>query len=58
MDNKSVNLTIDGVAVQVPSGTTILAAAEAAGIDIPNLCFMKEMAPYGACGVCVVEVKN
>ena len=58
MDNKSVNLTIDGVAVQVPPGTTILAAAEAAGIDIPNLCFMKELGPYGACGVCVVEVKN
>ena len=58
MDNKSVNLTIDGVAVQVAPGTTILAAAEAAGIDIPNLCFMKELGPYGACGVCVVEVRN
>ena len=39
----TVNLTIDGVQVSVEEGTTILAAAEKAGIDIPNLCFMKEM---------------
>lgn len=54
----SVNLTIDGVGVSVEEGATILAAAEKAGIEIPNLCFMKEMNPYGACGVCVVEVEN
>lgn len=54
----TVNLTIDGVQVSVDAGTTILAAAEKAGIEIPNLCFMKEMKPYGACGVCVVEVEN
>lgn len=54
----TVNLTIDGVQVSVEEGTTILAAAEKAGIEIPNLCFMKEMNPYGACGVCVVEVEK
>ena len=53
-----VNLTIDGVQVSVEDGTTILAAAEKAGIEIPNLCFMKELKPYGACGVCVVEVEK
>ena len=53
-----VNLTIDGVQVSAEDGSTILAAAEKAGIDIPNLCFMKEMKPYGACGVCVVEVEK
>ena len=53
-----VNLTIDGVQVAVEEGSTILAAAEKAGIEIPNLCFMKEMKPYGACGVCVVAVEK
>ena len=54
----TVNLTIDGVQVSVEEGATILAAAEKAGIEIPNLCFKKEMKPYGACGVCVVEVEK
>ena len=53
-----VKLTIDGIAVEAEEGSTILAAAEKAGIEIPNLCFMKEMKPYGACGVCVVEVEK
>lgn len=53
-----VNLTIDGVAVEAEEGSTILAAAAKAGIEIPNLCFMKDLAPYGACGVCVVEVEK
>lgn len=53
-----VQLTIDGVQVSVDDGSTILAAAEKAGIEIPNLCFMKDVKPYGACGVCVVEVEK
>ena len=58
MESEIVNLVIDGKAVSVPAGSTILAAAEKAGIEIPNLCFMKELKPYGACGVCVVEVEK
>ena len=53
-----VNLTIDGIQVSVPDGATILDAAKAANIEIPNLCFMQELKPYGACGVCVVEVEK
>ena len=53
-----ISLTIDGAKVSVPEGSTILDAANAAGIEIPNLCFMKELKPYGACGVCVVEVEK
>ena len=53
-----VDLTIDGINVSVPEGSTILSAAEAAGVDIPNLCYLKELGPYGACGVCVVEIKD
>ena len=54
----TVNLTIDGVQVSVEEGTTVLAAAAKAGIEIPNLCFREELKPYGACGVCVVEVEK
>ena len=58
MENEIVNLVIDGQKVSAPAGSTILAAAQAAGIEIPNLCFMKELKPYGACGLCVVEVEK
>jgi len=53
-----VNLTIDNIPVAVEEGTTVLAAAAKAGIEIPNLCFREELKPYGACGVCVVEVEK
>ena len=46
-----VTLTIDGVAVEAKEGESILSAAAKAGIEIPNLCYLKELAPYGACGV-------
>ena len=53
-----VTLTIDGVAVEAKEDESILSAAAKAGIEIPNLCYLKELAPYGACGVCVVEVEK
>jgi formate dehydrogenase major subunit len=53
-----VNITIDGKKVQVPEGTTVLRAAEAAGISIPTLCDHKELKPYGGCRMCVVEVEG
>ena len=53
-----IELTIDGVKVSVEPGTTILQAAAAAGIEIPNLCYRRELGAYGACGICVVEVKG
>jgi formate dehydrogenase major subunit len=53
-----VNLKIDGKDVSVPDGTTVLRAAEAAGITIPTLCDMKQLAPYGGCRLCLVEVEG
>lgn len=53
-----VKLTIDGRAVEVPAGTTILEAARAAGIDIPTLCYLKDLNEIGGCRVCVVEVEG
>ena len=53
-----INLKIDGMDVSVPAGSTILEAARQVGIDIPTLCFMKEMNEIGACRICVVEVSE
>lgn len=54
---EQVNLQIDGKSVQAPAGATILAAAKAAGIDIPTLCDDQELEPYGACRMCMVEIE-
>lgn len=51
-----VNLTIDGKQIEVPEGTTVLRAAEKAGITIPTLCDHPSLTPYGGCRLCVVEV--
>ena len=53
-----VNVTIDGKTIQVEEKTTILDAAKKAGIQIPTLCFMKDINEIGACRVCVVEVEG
>ncbi len=53
-----VNLTIDGLQIQVPDGSTILEAAQKLGIKIPTLCYHPELRPAGACRVCMVEVQG
>lgn len=53
-----INVTIDGVKLTAPSGSTILEIAERNGIDIPTLCNDPRVKPYGACGLCVVEIKG
>ena len=53
-----VNAMINGIAVCVPEGTTIMEAAAQVGIEIPHLCFLKEINEIGACRVCVVEVEG
>ncbi|TYO99258.1 formate dehydrogenase alpha subunit [Geothermobacter ehrlichii] len=53
-----IKLTIDGKAVEIEKGATILAAAEKAGITIPTLCFLKKVSPTGACRVCVVDIEG
>ncbi len=58
MSEDMVNLTIDGQNVQVKAGSTILEAAREAGIDIPTLCFLKEINEVGDCRMCLVEVEG
>ncbi len=53
-----VTLTIDGREVTVPEHTSILDAAKQAGINIPTLCYLKDLNEIGACRVCVVEVEG
>jgi len=51
-----VELTIDGRAVIVPAGTTLLGACRAEDIETPTLCYAENLTPVNACRVCVVEV--
>ncbi len=58
MEKKMINLKINGIAVTVPEGTSVLDAARNASIDIPTLCYLKEINEIGACRMCVVEIKG
>ncbi len=53
-----VTLTIDGITVEVPEGTTVLRAAEKAGVKIPTLCDHPHLTPFGGCRLCIVEVQG
>ena len=53
-----VNIKINGMPLSVPKDSTILEAARYAGINIPTLCFLKDINEIGACRMCVVEVKG
>lgn len=55
---KLVELAIDGNAVSVSAGSTILDACNALGIDTPTLCFLETLTPVNACRVCVVELEG
>ncbi len=53
-----VTLTINGQSISVPSDYTVLQAARQAGIDIPTLCYLKDINEIGACRMCLVEIKG
>lgn len=55
---ENVNIKINGMPYSVPKNYTILEAARDAGIDIPTLCYLKDVNEIGACRMCVVEVKG
>ncbi len=50
-----IPLTIDGVRVEVPQGTTVLEASRKAGVKIPTLCYLKDINQSGSCRMCVVD---
>ena len=51
-----VNVKINGREYQVPANSTVLEAAKYAGIEIPTLCYLKDINEIGACRLCLVEV--
>ena len=53
-----ISLTINGQNLEVPENTTVLKAAEQAGIVIPTLCHHKDLTPYGGCRLCSVDVRG
>lgn len=53
---EKINVKINGVDYAVPKGSTVLDAARAAKIDIPTLCYLKDINEIGACRICLVEV--
>ena len=55
---KMINLKINNIPVTVPEGTTVLQAAKHVNIEIPSLCYLKDVNCIGACRVCVVEIKG
>ncbi len=55
---ETVNIKINGRAYEVEAGITVLEAAKAAKIDIPTLCYLKDINEIGACRLCLVEVSE
>lgn len=54
----TVNITIDGIEVSVPAGTSVMRAAKEAGVSIPKLCATDSLEPFGSCRLCVCEVEG
>ena len=57
-DGKTVSVEIDGQAVTVDAGSSILRAARASGIDVPKLCATDSLQPFGSCRLCLVEIEG
>ena len=55
---ETVNLKINGIPVTVPKDTTVIEAARQAGVNIPTLCYLKDVNEIGACRMCLVEIKG
>jgi len=58
MENKLVNIEIDGESIEVEAETSILDAAKKLNKDIPTLCYLEEKNLIGACRICLVEIEN
>ncbi len=58
MNEKKVNIRINGKEYQVPAGITVLKACQDNGINIPVLCYLEDVSQRAACSLCVVEVKG
>ena len=57
-DGMVPNVTVNGVEVKVPKGSNVMAACEAAGIDIPRFCYHPKLSIAGNCRMCLVDLEN
>ncbi|WP_019919375.1 formate dehydrogenase subunit alpha [Methyloversatilis discipulorum] len=55
---KEVTLSIDGIEVTVPAGTSVMRAAQECGNSIPKLCATDSLEPFGSCRLCLVEIEG
>lgn len=55
---KMIKLKIDGIDVSVPEGSTILQAAKTVNVEIPSLCYLRDVNVLGDCRICVVGIKG
>ncbi len=53
-----VKVTIDGIEIEIPKGTTVIQAAEQAGIEIPRYCYHPGLSIVGVCRICLVEIER
>ena len=58
VSDEAITLTIDGSAVTVSAGTSVMRAASLAGGDIPKLCATDTMQAFGSCRLCLVEIEG
>ncbi|MCO5975665.1 formate dehydrogenase subunit alpha [Ideonella oryzae] len=58
VSDQTVTLTIDGMAVSVPRGTSLMRAAVDAGVNVPKLCATDSLEPFGSCRLCLVEIEG
>ncbi len=58
VSDQTVTLTIDGMDITVPAGTSVMAAAMNAGTQIPKLCATDSLEPFGSCRLCLVEIEG
>ena len=58
LSEKLVNLTIDGLDVTVPEGTSLMCAASESGVSVPKLCATDSLDPFGSCRLCLVEIEG
>ena len=55
---RKIEITIDGQAIAVPEGTTLLEASRSLGISTPTLCYLENLTPVNVCRICVVELEG
>ncbi|MCW5625372.1 MAG: (2Fe-2S)-binding protein, partial [Burkholderiales bacterium] len=58
VSERTVSLEIDGIAVSVPEGTSVMRAAAEAGVTVPKLCATDSLEPFGSCRLCLVEIEG